>query len=365
MKKKILFLITFCNCGGLENYLLRYLTFDSINEKIVCCTGGTTVGELENEYRNVCHQFDAARFNYINPWSWLTFIRYLYHNKPDTICDFHGDFAGFPMMIAWLCGISNRIVGYRQSTNLYRPNIFRTIYSLITNRMVRIFASRIISNSEAGLDFFHPHWRSHREKYIVIRNGVNPAGLETSESKNEIRQSLGIPEDIFLVGNIGRAHPAKNHETILRTASLLNRKNPEIRFLFCGKDIPRQLGTVVEKLGLREQIYLFDFRKDTNRILKALDLFYFPSLTEGQPNALIEAMIAGLPIIASNIDAIKETVPKSFIPDLLPPMAAEMAAKEICHCMTSPEESAHRTCRDWARETYDPKYCFAAFQAYL
>ena len=68
----------------------------------------------------------------------------------------------------------------------------------------------------------------------------------------------------------------------------------------------------LQELNIEANTSLWEFRKDIPRVLKSLDCFIFPSLTEGQPNALIEAMISGVPFIASDIPPIKECVPEKY-----------------------------------------------------
>src|SRR5690606_33929956 len=77
------------------------------------------------------------------------------------------------------------------------------------------------------------------------------------------------------------------------------------------------------------RIILQENRPDIPKVLNTLDCYYFPSITEGQPNALIEAMISGLPIVASDIDPIKECVPPFFIDELVPPLSVDHAVQKI------------------------------------
>ena len=68
-----------------------------------------------------------------------------------------------------------------------------------------------------------------------------------------------------------------------------------------GKGVREKYEMIVQQMGLDGQIHLLGYRSDVLRILPLFDLYYFPSLTEGQPNALIEAMATGLPFVASDI----------------------------------------------------------------
>jgi glycosyltransferase involved in cell wall biosynthesis len=74
---------------------------------------------------------------------------------------------------------------------------------------------------------------------------------------------------------------------------------------------------------------LLGYRKDVPRVLKSLDCFLFPSLTEGQPNALIEAMVSEIPIVASDIPSIKECVPSKIADTLKKPLDVQGFKNEI------------------------------------
>lgn len=131
--------------------------------------------------------------------------------------------------------------------------------------------------------------------------------------KNKKRKELGIKDNEIVLLSIGELIKRKNHESVIRALSKLN--NPNITYLICGqgnlenylKNISKDLDVNVKFLG---------FRKDINEICKVSDIFIFPSLQEGLPVALMEAMAAGLPCIVSNvrgnIDLVKSDNNKVF-----------------------------------------------------
>ena len=142
-------------------------------------------------------------------------------------------------------------------------------------------------------------------------------------------------------------------------AVTLCRKNKDIYFLLCGKGVDEQLRTRVREEGLIDQIKLLGHRKDIIKVLNTLDCFYFPSINEGQPNALIEAMIAGLPIIASDIAPIKETVPEESHDLLVSPLNSTLHIKRI---LEFKEYTFERLIlKDWAIKNFSAKKWFTQF----
>lgn len=122
---------------------------------------------------------------------------------------------------------------------------------------------------------------------------------------------------------------------------------------------------MVQQMGLNKQIHLLGYRDDVLRILPLFDLYYFPSLTEGQPNALIEAMATGLPFVASDIAPIKESVPPAIRSLLLPPCDSERAVKVIERIYKGESDGAEYMCKEWAQQHFDADELFAKFRREL
>ena len=131
---------------------------------------------------------------------------------------------------------------------------------------------------------------------------------------NNLRQSFNIPKEAFLIGHVGRFHPHKNHETLINVANIIIKKRHNVYFLIIGRGVTKGLS----KPKGHERIILSEQRSDIPEVLQIMDAFYFPSISEGQPNALIEAMVSGLPFVASDISTIKESIPENYYKYLVP-----------------------------------------------
>ncbi|OON90595.1 MAG: glycosyl transferase family 1 [Candidatus Epulonipiscium fishelsonii] len=145
--------------------------------------------------------------------------------------------------------------------------------------------------------------RKMKAKTIKYVNGV---GLDTSKFKDaevdkyKKRQELGIPQAANIILSVGELIPRKNHETAIKAVAQLN--NPNVYYIICGMgEIDQYLKKLTYKLNINRQVKFLGFRKDIAEICKVADVFLFPSLQEGLPVALMEAMAAGLPCIVSKI----------------------------------------------------------------
>ena len=104
------------------------------------------------------------------------------------------------------------------------------------------------------------------------------------------------------------------------------------------------------------------YRTDVMDILKGLDLFYFPSVTEGNPNALLEAMASNIPFVASDIPPIRESVPGFLKPTLINPYNEEKNYSAIEDMYLHREKLELRKCKEWAIEHYDAYRQFNLFK---
>ena len=199
----------------------------------------------------------------------------------------------------------------------------------------------IIGNSSKVLDAFYPGWRAN-DKFAVAHNGVDLKKFSPAISGRPVRDRLGIPEGRIVIGHTGTFHYAKNHFVLLESFSRLIQEVEEAHLLLVGDgELRGRVETSIEKLGINSHVTLAGRTKDVPGMLAAMDIYLFPSLYEGQPNALLEAMATGLPIVASNIEEIVEIVPPTLRTQLFAPKGAEgfaEAVKKLC------SDEARRKC---------------------
>lgn len=178
-------------------------------------------------------------------------------------------------------------------------------YDGLVKRITYKYATDILSNSKAAFDFFYKKEKQD-SRFQVIYNGIDANKFNVGSQT--LRKELNIPENAFVIGHTGRFNYAKNHHTIIQVAKVLIERYSDVYFILCGNGVKDGLENKVIELKINEKVLLFNNRQDIPIFLNTMDVYFFPSVTEGQPNALIEAMINGLPFVASDIEPIKETV---------------------------------------------------------
>lgn len=159
--------------------------------------------------------------------------------------------------------------------------------------------------------------RKNGKVYYVPGVGINLEKIQNL--KVDIKQKkteFGILEDIPVLLSVGELIKRKNHETVLKALNQIKDKN--FIYLICGRGVLMEyLKNLTKQLGLESKVKFLGFRKDIAEICKTADLFIFPSYQEGLPVALMEAMAAGLTVIASNVRGNRDLIDNKnlFEPD--------------------------------------------------
>jgi glycosyltransferase involved in cell wall biosynthesis len=186
------------------------------------------------------------------------------------------------------------------------------------------------SNQYDGLDF------SDMARSVVIKNGINLQRFNPSLHTYNVRAELGIPRDVVLVGYIARITAQKDPFTLLRAVALLP-PALNIKFLLVGDgDLKAEAQQLVRELKIEASVIFTDFRQDVPDVLHALDIYCLPSLWEGLPIGVLEAMAMGKAVVASSIKATREIVEPGVNGLLVPPQDPGQLAAAIARLAASP-----------------------------
>ncbi len=156
------------------------------------------------------------------------------------------------------------------------------------------------------------HFHAKKVAYVP---GV---GIDTRKFQNGLcdrkqkRKELGVKETDIMLLSVGELCERKNHGIVIRAIAKLN--NPNVKYFICGQGkLEAHLKRLASELGLLGQVELMGFRDDISELCQAADLFVFPSLQEGLPVALMEAVACKTPVICSRIRGNIELVPENYL----------------------------------------------------
>jgi glycosyltransferase involved in cell wall biosynthesis len=189
--------------------------------------------------------------------------------------------------------------------------------------------------------------------------GIPLDGLNPPLSRAEAREQLGLSANELVIGAVGRLEEQKGHTYLLASLPELRPEIPQLTVLLVGEgrrqeDLRRQ----VRDLGLEHTVRFLGTRRDLPEIYRALDLFVQPSLWEGLPLALLKAMGAGLPVVATRVSGSREAVLDGVNGRLVEPGDPKGLARAILELQRHPE--TRRRLGEAARRTVAEKYSLDA-----
>ena len=234
-------------------------------------------------------------------------------------------------------------------------------YQQIADLFLAKFTDLVIAVSTEVRDVYVTQRRIDSKKVIVLPNAISleeftPSPLEHCE---EIKRQFGIKPNHWVVGTVTRFIEVKGNRYLLEAAHKVLQTFPHTYFLIVGHGpLYKELKALSQRLQLEKNVIFTGFHKDVAHLLSTFDLKVVTSLSEGCPNALLEAMAMGRPIVAANVDGIKEILTDGETGLLVPPRDPQALAEKIIYLLQHDQfrkqlgSNAYRESRKYGIDTY-------------
>jgi glycosyltransferase involved in cell wall biosynthesis len=359
-KIKILFVIENQEYGGGERsfeQIIRNINREKFEVYVACFNKGIFADKIKN-YSQIIHIDFSNRFNFRN-------IFYLKHiivkNKIDIVhsqgarssffASFAAKFAGVPVITT----VTMLVEGFDV---FILKKIFYIILNFISERLTDKF---IVVSNELKRRLIKYHFIKP-QNIEIIYNGIelNDYIVDVDCSRN-IRNSLGLEENTILIGTVGRLVWQKGFEYFIDAIKILeeklpNEKRERLKYLIVGEGkLKNKLINKVKKLGLQQKVIFTGFCTNVKEIISSLNVFILPSILEGQPIVLLEAMALGKPIVATDIPGVRESVVPENNVILVPSKNPHLLAYGILKLLKEEEKAKKigENAKQYVKERFD------------
>jgi sugar transferase (PEP-CTERM/EpsH1 system associated) len=290
--------------GGLENGVVNLVNRagPEVRHVIVCLTG---TGVMQSRLRPGVEVFSIGKRPGNDLRAVGRLVRLLRRIRPAIVhsrnwAAFDGvpaaRLAGVPVVVH---GEHGRDIADPHGRNARRNRLRRVLSPLVT---------RFVAVSRDLERWLVEDVRLPARKVMTIHNGVEVARFAHG-SAQEARRKLGLPGEALIVGAVGRLDPVKDQAGLVRSFAAVLPAHPDALLIVAGDGPCRaDLTRLIGELGVERRVRLLGDCPDVPLVLSAMDVFVLPSIAEGMSNTLLEAMAAGLPVIATRVGGSPEVV---------------------------------------------------------
>lgn len=228
--------------------------------------------------------------------------------------------------------VIGRLTGHRTIVTLQRSvDDWRRAWHVLLDRLTCRWVTLYVSNTQTAAHRLQEREKIPSSKIRVIENGVNVSTFNRAQ-KGLVRAELGIESSRPILTCVANFKRVKGHINLIDTVAVVHSQNPNVCLWLVGDGPLRpEIERKVRQLELESVIKVLGQRSDISEILADTDVFIMASLWEGMPNAILEAMAAKLPIVATRVGGIPEVVVDGETGFLVPPEnPAAFAEKVTC-----------------------------------
>ncbi len=294
-------------------------------------------GSLAAEFRKRGIEVIALnQKNYYNPISYIQLAKKIKSLHPDLLIThlFHADVIG-RLIIQWVLPcrtISSLVTTYNFDTYWF-PRLFE--------KTTRYLCDGYMANAQSVKQAYVEKFGVAEKKITVLPCAMDLELFTSLESSQELKNSLGITDEDFVIICVANLHVNKGHTYLLTAFESFFQKNKTGKLLLVGQgqekeNLQRQVSSYLSK----NNIFFLGQRSDVPKLLRISSIFVLPTFFEGMSNAIMEAMASGLPVITTDIPENRELITDQKTGLLCPTKNAQAINKAIERLFQNPHERA-------------------------
>lgn len=344
-KMKVMQVVGSLRMGGLELVALNYFKYiDRTKYTFDYLVYGSEIGELEKEVKRLGGNIIRIPKPKKNPLSFFKHLKKVFQDYgPYDVVHSHPLFnSGIVLKAAKSASVPIRISHSHSARQNERHSVMKNVYIKLMKYNLHKYSTHFLAcSNEAGNYLFGSNWFSN--KGIIMENGINISDYRFNKKKRyEVRKRLSL-NDYFVIGNVGRLSNVKNQKYLLDIFKDIKSNDSNVKLLLVGEGMLREeLEMKVKELNISEDVIFLGSRNDVSDLLQAMDIFVFPSKSEGFGIAVVEAQASGLPCLISDVIP-KDAIATDLVVSLSLESDAKVWSREILKIKDESEESRART----------------------
>lgn len=254
-------------------------------------------------------------------------IRLVRPFKPDLIHGWHFFASAYAGMVARFLGVPC-VGGIRSSYSPHQRNL--------ETFLVHRFCDAIVANSITAAQDYRLSLGKRNQPVFTVPNAMLNSFANRETVRGELSARYGLPGDKLWICSMGRMDPLKRFDLLLEIARRLRVSNDNFHFVLIG-DGPEKTGleNLSESEGISDRVAFIGEVPNAADWMRGMDIFCFPSTSEGLPNVVMEAAAAGLPVVAWELPFIDELLPEKSMSLLSKPGDLDSMAKQLSELMNS------------------------------
>lgn len=302
---RVLHIVSAMDRGGAETLLMNvYRNLDRSKLQFDFIVHRADQGDYDNEIRKLGGKiYNVPSLGIAGPISYVKKLREIMSSNSYIAVHSHTDYqSGFPALTAKIAGIPHRIC-HSHSNNWPMVDSFK--HKLLLKGLqsiIKISATQYCSCSQEAGAFLFGQKAVDNNQVTLLKNGIDLGQyLDETITKTSVIRELGLDQDAKIIGHVGKFSKSKNQAFILKILKDLIKKDKRYVALLVGDGpLKETIEQEAETMGLSNHVRFLGVRSDIPRMMKAFDVFLFPSIFEGFGIVTVEAQISGTPCIMSD-----------------------------------------------------------------
>lgn len=298
---KILHVVGSMDRGGVETWLMNiFRNIDRTHFEVHFLVSKPAPGAYDEEIRRlggIIHLAPDPR----SPLSFACALSSILHKEGpfDVVHSHIYLYSGIVLKVAKHASVPVRIAHSHTSQRTSGFNIARGAYELLMRQAVSRYASnKLAVSQQAGEALFG---KAPPSRFQILYYGMDFSRFGRLETKQQLKQELGIPAERTVLGHVGRFVPVKNHGFILDAFHVVLRQRNAHLLLVGDGPLLHELQRRAASEGIRDRCTFTGLREDVAPCIGAMDVFLLPSLWEGLPLVTMEAQAAAVPVLVSGV----------------------------------------------------------------